>query len=300
MLPTQFKRKQEEEKNKIIPMRKISNDFLLNTIEKSNSSTLKTMFYISTIMRDVNLDKYGEDDLVKVLINKKKMLEYTMLTDETIRRNLKTMIATAITYVNKDKELEEGVALITKYRIYWNKGEIELFIFPKIAKMIIDVGDNYTFLNTKHIMKLESKHSIRMLGLINNIDTYSFKATDKETVEKIKSNLDLIKDDTYKKFVKENNLIRETEELKRKPIAKTIRLTLEDLNSFFGTNYKTWTDIEKKILKVAEHELKEKSPLYFFYSANFINQGKGRPKFESVQIYLKLQDGISSRLKTNI
>lgn len=296
MLVSQRLAQMEEEKNKPLPMRKISNDFLLNTIEKNNPSTLKTMFYIATILREMELEKYEKNQLVTIELDKKHLQEYTMISDDTLRRNIKQMQQTSITFIDEENKTQSGVSLIPRYEIIFGKNKIILDLYSQIAKMIVDVEANYTFMNVKNVMKLDSKHSIRMLGLLNNLDTYSMSPTDKKTLEQIRDNLELINNPEYAKYVEKEDLIRKTEELKRKPLPKTITMTLRDINSFFGTNYKNWTDAERKIFKVAAEELERKSPLYFSFSPNFEPNGKGRPSFKDVKIFVHMQKGVQSRL----
>ncbi len=296
MLVSQRLAQMKEEKSKPLPLRKISNDFLLNTIEKNNPSTLKTMFYIASILRDMELQKYKDDELIDIEINKKDLEEYTMISDSTLRRNIKQMQQTSITFFDEENKIQTGVSLIPRYEILFGKNIIKLKIFANICRMIIDVEKNYTFMNVKNVMKLDSKHSIRMLGLLNNLDSYSIGATDKKALEQIQKNLDLINNPEFKEFVEQEDLVRKTEELKKKPLPKTINMSLNDINSFFGTRYKNWTDAERKIFKVAQEELERKSPLYFSYSANFESNGKGRPSFSDVKIFVHLQNGVQSRL----
>lgn len=284
----------EEQKTK--PLQKISNDFLLNTIEKNNPSTLKTLFYIATILKDMELEKYKDDELVDVELDKTAMQDCTMISDSTLRRNIKQMQQTSITFIDEKKKTQTGVSLIPRYEIQFGKNKIHLKLFGQIAKMIIDVEKNYTFMNVKNVMKLDSKHSIRMLGLLNNLDTYSIKATDKKALEQIRDNLDLINNPEYAKYVEQEDLVRKTEELKRKPLPKTISMTLSDINSFFGTNYKTWGEAERKIFKVSEEELERKSPLYFSYDVNYKSVGVGRPAFDYIKIFVHIQKGVQSRL----
>ncbi|WP_363322290.1 hypothetical protein [Aliarcobacter butzleri] len=44
-------------------------------------------------------------------------------------------------------------------------------------------------------------------------------------------------------------------ELSREQLPKVIELTLEDLNSFFGTDYKRWGEFERRVLKPSMEEL---------------------------------------------
>jgi plasmid replication initiation protein len=111
--------------------------------------------------------------------------------------------------------------------------------------MIIDVKRNYTMMNIKELMKLRKPHSVRMLALLNRISTY--KTDDWE-------------------------------------IPKRKRMTLEELNAFFGTNYKTWNKIEEKIIKPVKEELDAHSKQSFIYEANYEALGRGRPSFRDVTI----------------
>lgn len=227
-------------------------------------------------------------------IDREKMEQYTMIDIVSIRKSLKTMQKTSISFVNDVEKIETNINLLPLYEVLYNKNQIRLKLFVKVAKMLIDVETNYSYLNTKQFMKLDSKHSIRMLGLLNKIDGYD-RPTDKEyKLKKIKDNLDLIRD--YPDYAKNEKLEEQNRELSREQLPKVIELTLEDLNSFFGTDYKRWGEFERRVLKPSMEELESKSPLFFWYDAYFQSIGKGRPKFEYVRIYPKLQNGVQTRL----
>lgn len=108
--------------------------------------------------------------------------------------------------------------------------------------MIVDVKNNYTFLNTKELMNLKNKHSLRLLPLLNTIANYDID------------------------------------------IAKRKRMTLEELNEFFGTKHRSLYDLEKKILAGVKEELDNNSKLSFVYDINFESLGKGRPRAKDVTI----------------
>ena len=67
-------------------------------------------------------------------------------------------------------------------------------------------------------------------------------------------------------------------------VAKRKRMTLDNLNEFFGTNYKKWSLIELKIIQPIKEELDNNSKLSFVYESNFENLGRGRPAFKDVTI----------------
>ncbi len=293
--------REEEEKKKLLPMQKISNNFLDNTIFKNNTGALKTLFYLSTVLRKLDLDTKKEDELIDITIDLDEFVNYSMLDERVLKRSVKTMQETSISFItseelNGKKTIKEElhINLLPMFKIIYGKKIIEAKIFVKIAKLIIDVEANYTYLNTKQFMKLDSKHSIRMLGLINKIDCYDTSVTDETILREIKYNKQLAEE--YPEWAEAENVTQEMRRKLRKPISKTKIMTLDELNEFFGTSYTRWAEIERKILKPAQEELDSKSPLTFFYDVNYKPMSKGRPAFDNVKIYVKLQQGVQTRL----
>ena len=83
------------------------------------------------------------------------------------------MQETSITFVDEVQDIIEGMSLLPRYKIIAGKHRIEIDIYSRIGKMIIDVKKNYTFINTKTLMSLKSKHSLRLLPVLNRIAQYS-------------------------------------------------------------------------------------------------------------------------------
>ena len=295
--------KTEEENKKLLPMQKISNNFLDNTIFKSNTGTLKTIFYLSTILKDMDLKSKDDESLIDVEIDLKEFIAYSMLDERIVKRSVKSMQETSISFItteelNGKKKIKEelNISLLPMYKIIYGKSKIQLKLFVKIAKLFVDVESNWTYLNTKQFMKLDSKHSIRMLGLLNKIDGYDCKIKKENIEAQIQKNLEPIQNGLIKDEKQKQAIFKANRELKTKDIAKVKEMDLEDLNEFFGTSYTKWGEIERKILRPAQEELESKSPLYFWYDVKYESVGVGRPKFSSVRIYPKLQNNIQNRL----
>ncbi len=295
--------KLEEENKKLLPMQKISNNFLDNTIFRNNSGALKTIFYLSTILKEMDLKDKDDESLIDVEIDLKEFIAYSMLDERIVKRSVKAMQETSISFItteelNGKKKIKEelSISLLPLYKIIYGKSKIQLKLFVKIAKLFIDVEKNYTYLNTKQFMKLDSKHSIRILGLLNKIDSYDHKMDKANIEEQIEKNLEPIQSGLIKDEKQKQAIYRKNRELKTKDIPKVKEMDLQDLNEFFGTSYTKWYDLERKVLKPAQEELESKSPLYFWYDVNYESVGVGRPKFSTVRIYPKLQIGIQTRL----
>lgn len=68
---------------------------------------------------------------------------------------------------------------------------------------------------------------------------------------------------------------------------KRKRFTLEEMNGYFGTNYKRYIDLDRKILAPVKEEIDSSSKLSFTYEFSTIKQPKGQPKINEVVIDLK-------------
>jgi len=248
MIPTKKNlKKLEEEKRNVKPRvhQKISNSFIENAISNSNLTALKTIYYLSTILQDLELNNKEDDKLITIKIDKRNMLQFTGLSTSSIVKTIIQLQKTSITFIDEEKELQEGMSLLPYYKFVANKNIVEIKLFIKIAKLIIDVKRKYTNINIKDLMKLKSPHTLRFLTLLNRVSQYD------------------------------------------KDIPKRKRLSLDELNGFFGTNYKKWSSIEAKIIKPIQEELDDISDLTFIYESNFEAIGRGRPRFKDITIDLK-------------
>lgn len=232
---------------------KIANTFIDNAISRSNFSSLKTLYYLSTVLSSTDMSDIQDDKIIGIKIDKREMLKFTDLTVDTIIKTTKQMQETAITFVDADGVIE-GMSLLPRYKFVPNKNVIELDLYVRIAKMIVDVEKNYTPINIKDLMLVKNAHSLRLLALLCRILNYD------------------------------------------KDVAKRKRMSLNELNMLFGTNHKTWTDIERKILKPIKEDLDANSKISFIYEANFDKMGKGRPGFINVDIDPISKHSIQSRL----
>jgi plasmid replication initiation protein len=248
MMPSEYKKMKREQNKKPKVHQNIANTFIENAITKSNLSALKTIYYLSTILEKVDMERMKDDKIVGIIIDKREMLKYTEMSAPSVYKIVRSMQETSITFVDPEDGVIEGMALLPRYKFIPNKNTVELDLYVRIAKMIVDVKKNYTLMNTKEIMKLKKPHSVRMLGLLNMISGYKDQ---------------------------EGN-----------PLPKRKRMDLQALNDFFGVNLKSWGEIERSILKPVKEELDSHSTKSFIYESNYESLGIGRPSFKDVTIDL--------------
>ncbi len=235
------KKKLEASKRKV--HQKISNTFIESAIQKNNASAIKTIYYLATAIEEVeNLKELDPIKLLSIKFDTREMLKYTEMTLPEVKRNIKAMQQTSVTFFNSEEDIEEGINLLPYYKFVYGKHTIEVKIFVKIAQLILDFKRGYSMINTKVLMQFKSKHTLKMLPLLERIKQYSDEAG------------------------------------KRKV------MSLAELNMFFGTNYKKFNDIERKILKPIKEELDTHSKLSFIYETNYDYFDAGRPKAISITI----------------
>lgn len=171
MLPSEYKIIKRAEKKNPKVHQKISNTFIENAISRSNLSALKTLYFLSTVLSKTDMQNMQDNKIVGIKIDKREMLKFTDLSVDTIIKTTKQMQQTSITFVDEDGIIE-GMSLLPRYKFIPNKNIVELDLYVRIAKMIVDVQKNYTNINIHELMILQNKHALRLLGLLCRISQY--------------------------------------------------------------------------------------------------------------------------------
>ena len=235
------KKKLAESKRNIHP--KISNTFIECAIQNNTASAIKTIYYLATAVETItDLKELDRVKLISIKFDTREMLKYTGMKLPEVKRNLKAMQQTSITFINEEKRTETGINLLPFYEFVYGKHTVEVKLFAKIAQLIIDVKRNYSMINTKALMQFKSKHTLKILPLLQRISQYS------------------------------------------EDVGKRKTMTLGELNSFFGVNYKKLSQLELHILKPIKEELDTHSKLSFIHETNYDYFDAGRPKAISITI----------------
>ncbi len=164
MTPLQYKKQQLAKENK--NNTSVSNALVESFVNKNNVVALKILFYISKGKLDPQ-----ETELVKFKIDCKNLCSYCNIDMQTLRRNLKQMTETSLTFVEEGK-YEEYISVIPKVKNVYG-GHIEFSMFNKVLKLIQEVENKFTVIDLTNLMKLKSKHSIKMIQLLEMIQGFS-------------------------------------------------------------------------------------------------------------------------------
>jgi len=186
MLPSEARklRREKIEASKTKVHKKISNTFIENAIKDNTVNALKTIYYLASAIETIPSLKDLEDDkLLTMTFDTREMLKYTELNLPAIKKNIKAMQKTSITFYDEVDDTEIGVSLVPYYKFFYGKNKIEVKVFVQVAKLIIDVKRNYSMIDTKQLMKMKSKHTLKLLPLLMRISQYSVDVGKRKTFD---------------------------------------------------------------------------------------------------------------------
>jgi len=164
--PANIKKMKALEKKKLTNFAKIKNSLIEALVKKNNSHALKILLYIA---KDIQQFKAGFE-IVKITLDAKELCKYTGLSSKSLTSNLLKMMETTISFF--ENEHEEHFTLLPRVHIAYG-GVIEVDMYAKIFNLISEVTNKYTSINLTNLMKLKSKHSIRMMMLLEYINGFS-------------------------------------------------------------------------------------------------------------------------------
>lgn len=186
MLPSEARklRKQKLSNQKTKVHKKISNTFIENAIKDNTTNALKTIYYLASAIETIgDLKGLDDDKLLTIKFDTREMLKYTELSLPAIKKNIKAMQKTSITFYDEVEDTEVGVSLVPYYKFAYGKNKVEVKLFVQVAKLIIDVKRNYSMIDTKQLMKMRSKHTLKLLPLLQRISQYSEDVAKRKTFD---------------------------------------------------------------------------------------------------------------------
>lgn len=170
---------------------KISNSLIESFVKQNNIVALKTLFYISRSNVAVPSSK-----MATLSLDTSHLCDYCGIDIKTLKRNIKQMTETSINIV--DDVSESYVTVIPKARFIKGTNKLEVDIYKEVLDLVWQVERRFTVIDVKSLMNLSSKHSVRMIQLLEMINGFS------DTVAKRKiyslSDLNLMFGTNYKRI----------------------------------------------------------------------------------------------------
>lgn len=161
MTPSELRRlrNKPQDKNNLA---KISNSLIEAFVSKNNLVALKILFYIARGKIEID-----EREIRDIYIDTSSACDYCNIDIKTLKRNLKQMSETSISFIDNKNDITEYITVIPYIKITAKK--IELKMFSKILNLIAETKNKFTIIDVENLMQLRSKHSVRMIQLLEMI-----------------------------------------------------------------------------------------------------------------------------------
>jgi len=160
-----LKRKMRQQDNKLKKdYAKVSNELLEAFVRKNNRTALKILFYLARAeltQEPARLHRYALDP--------NAICEYCEIDMRTLKSNLRAMQETSISITTEDAKSYMSVLPRIDFT---NRGKVTIDMYDEVVHLIKDVKRKFTVIDARQVMMLKSKHAIRMLMILERINTY--------------------------------------------------------------------------------------------------------------------------------
>jgi plasmid replication initiation protein len=165
----------------------ISNPFLEAFVKNNDLVSFKVLLYIAKAKLDevLDLSTLDKDQVHKVPIDLNSVAEYLDLDIRTIRKSIEKLNNTSINFRKIDEngdDVEEFISLLPKGKINYTDSTLDVWIFGEILHQVY-ATTKYSYVHAKNFVELSSKHSIRMLLLLERINNFSAKVPKRKLYE---------------------------------------------------------------------------------------------------------------------
>lgn len=165
---------------------KVANSLLESFIMKNNAVSLKVLMYIAkSAMPAEQIAELPNDKIIKITIKTRKFIDYFQMDIKTLKRNIKLLSETSINYKN---ETGEGYINILPKAHFDYDGNLEIQMYSEILKLTHSLN-KYSIIDVSQMARLESKHSLRMLMLLERINNFIDNAAKRQSYELDELNL---------------------------------------------------------------------------------------------------------------
>ncbi len=141
----------------------ISNALIESFIKKGNLVGFKILFYLSRC--DIEIGS----DLMLIKISTKELCDYCKIDIKTLQRNIKQITEMSITVT--DEKSMSYITILPHAKFDYG-GTLEIKMFKEILELIKKTKNQFTVIDTVNVMKLSSKHSVRMIMLLEYIANF--------------------------------------------------------------------------------------------------------------------------------
>ena len=153
----------------------ISNPFLEAFVKNNDLVSFKVLLYIAKakIGATVAIEKLEDKQTYKIPLNLMGISKYLNLDIRTIRNAISKLNSTSINYrrIVDGKDKETFINLLPAGEINYTDDTLDVWVFGELLKQIY-ATTKYSYVQAKNFIQLTSKHSIRMLLLLERINNF--------------------------------------------------------------------------------------------------------------------------------
>ncbi|MBD3842340.1 MAG: replication initiation protein [Campylobacterales bacterium] len=164
----------------------ISNPFLEAFTKNNDLVSFKVLLYIakSKIDNIINIRELDDKQTYKISIDFFNINKFLDLDIRTIRNAVSKLNSTSINYrkIVNSKDKETFINLLPAAEINYTDNTLDVWVFGEILKQIY-ASIEYSYVQTKNFIELRSKHSIRMLLLLERINNFSMYVAKRKRYE---------------------------------------------------------------------------------------------------------------------
>jgi plasmid replication initiation protein len=153
----------------------ISNPFLEAFVKNNDLVSFKVLLFIAKAKFDetVAIDKFEDKQTYKVKLRMRSVSEFLKLDIRTIRNAISKLNSTSINYrrIVDGKDKETFINLLPAGEINYTEDTLDVWVFGELLKQIY-ATTQFAYVQTQNFIDLTSKHSIRMLLLLERINNF--------------------------------------------------------------------------------------------------------------------------------
>ena len=164
-------------KNKI----KVSNDFINSIIKKNNHLTLKVLFYL--VLNGVFVKKSHSMEMTEFKISSSDLKKDLNLDFKNLRQNIKLVQNSYATF--ESKYFIDDYVLIPYIRYDYQNSIITFRVFDVVLSFFHDLKNKFTIIDFDNLLQLNSKHSIRLLLVLENLNGFNFAKNKTLTLQEL-------------------------------------------------------------------------------------------------------------------
>jgi len=120
-----------------------------------------------------------DKEIVKIVIDRNDLINYCNIDKQTLYRYVKKLVNTSISIV-KNNEITY-ISVIPKASFILGTNKLEITMFKEVMELISEVKRRFTTINIINLMKLKSKHSIKMIQILEMINGFDEKVGKRKT-----------------------------------------------------------------------------------------------------------------------